>query len=265
MSRTLSEIRQILIIIFDFLIYPGFRLNPVSISIVTAADQSHFKSLVQLLVSCEKNDEISRVLFFDLGLESASQSQLLDTFSKVRIIGFPFEEFPTWFNIKQNAGQYAWKPWCIKIAGDLIGGKLIWMDAGNVITGSLRRVDYVVRKYGFFAMPSSGSLKDWTHPKTLKSLSELGFEISPQDLSKQNLSAACLGFNLDDNSSKKLLSIWAETSLLKKVIAPNGSSRANHRQDQALLSCLHYQMNFPKWIRIPNGIYNFRIQQDIDG
>ena len=66
----------------------------------------------------------------------------------------------------------------------------------------------------------------------------------PEDwdgLSKRNLNGACVAFDTRNQEVMAVISEWGRCALIKDCIAPPGSSRANHRQDQALLTVLAYR------------------------
>lgn len=58
---------------------------------------------------------------------------------------------------------------------------------------------------------------------------------------KQNLNGACVAFDPMNAKARGLAEEWALLAREQNIIAPPGSSRENHRQDQALLSVLAYR------------------------
>ena len=58
---------------------------------------------------------------------------------------------------------------------------------------------------------------------------------------KPNLNAACVAFDPTNPKARQLAEEWARCAMDEYVIAPVGSSRENHRQDQALLTVLAYR------------------------
>ena len=78
---------------------------------------------------------------------------------------------------------------------------------------------------------------DWTHPATLEY-----FAVDAQwAAGKRNLNGACVAFHPHSLQALKLAKQWRDGALIKECIAPEGSSRKNHRQDQALLTVLAYK------------------------
>lgn len=115
-------------------------------------------------------------------------------------------------------------------------GFILWLDAGCRIlspTGLTDSLNYVKAR-GFGSHISEGILEEWTHPGQLKY-----FQSDYRYLKKQrNCDASRMGFTL--GSYSKLFRPWYECSITKQCIAPEGSDRFNHRQDQAALSVLSY-------------------------
>jgi hypothetical protein len=119
----------------------------------------------------------------------------------------------------------------------------------------------IVGKFGFFNPASSGNLDMWTHPGTLK---ELNFTMDPNLWG--NLSGGVVGYRTDRVRATELMKAWAKAAMDRGCIAPSGSSRANHRQDQAVLSVLAIQRDFvgrESFRRLAKPL-NIAIHQDVD-
>ena len=225
--------------------------------IVTGADSSHFKSLRQFLASLFAYEPGIRAIAFDLGLSSAEVASLQNNFQDLEIRRFPFEDYPEYFDIRINAGQYAWKP---VIVGNLLEefhGCVCWMDAGNVVTSPLSWLRRITSKHGLYSPWSLGCIADWTHPGTLAAL-----EVPPKMLTRPNLNGACVAVCYENLTARELILRWRACALDKNCIAPPGSSRDNHRQDQALLSVLAHLSGIAQ--RMPSGFYGFKVHQDVD-
>lgn len=237
-----------------------FPVSPIPIKnfiIITGADSSHYKSLIQLLLSVLLHEKNTKVIVFDLGLTDLELNELKEKFKTIEIRKFNYSQYPKFFNIKINAGEYAWKPVIISDILNEFKCSIVWMDAGNVISSPLNTIRKIMNFTGFYSPYSEKKIFSWTHPKTLKFL-----ETSDKILNKRNLNAACVAVNYNFNEIKKVIDKWKQCALMKECIAPEGSSRKNHRQDQAVLSVIAYKSNvvnilFKKY-------YGFKIQQDVD-
>lgn len=203
-------------------------------TIVTAASSNHFRCLTHLLYSISLFEPTTPVIIYDLGLKAIETKKLNNTACDLR--RFAFESYPPHLNIAVERGQYAWKPVLIAEVLNEIRGSLLWLDAGNLIHAKLKKVRQTLADRGFYSPTSSGTIADWTHPETLKHL-----DVAPEILGKRNRNAAIVGFNANHDGIKHMAERWKECALDINCIAPRGSNRSNHRQDQAVLSVLAYQ------------------------
>lgn len=215
----------------DWLFYYTKRQR---LTLVSASDKSHSQSLLQFVASVTENELDRNLIVFDLGLKYDSLEKIRSISSNIDVRTFDYTRYPSWFNVKINAGEYAWKPVIVNEIMQKNGGVVIWMDAGNIVTGNLNRVHGSALRSGLFSQTSSGDLARWTHPSTLK---YFGKDIEwAKD--KKNINGACIAIDAENKVFRKTASEWARLAQIKDAIAPPGSNRENHRQDQALLSTL---------------------------
>lgn len=233
--------------------------------LVTAADSSHAKSLKNLLISIDKYAGV-RTVVWDLGMKTGELEEI-KKHAKVTLRKFPFNEFPDYFNISINSGQYAWKAHCIQRIASNFDGHLIWMDAGDLLKSDLKRIRRLISRDGIYITKASGSNTEWTHPGTFTQL-----RTNKYIQSRSQLSAAFIGLDCGNQKVKALIDKYAEYSSLIEVIAPPGSSRKNHRQDQSIISILAYELlaktNPMKFITLGFEYFRkpieFDIHQDVD-
>ena len=205
--------------------------------IVTAADESHGLSLEQLLDSITKFEPNLKVIIYNLGLNKKTLEKLEKKSVKFQFRDFPYDRFPTWMDIKVNAGNYAWKPQIVNIVASQEKIPLLWMDSGDKLFSDLKVMSLLVQAYGFYSPSSPGLIKDWTHEITLRALA-----VTPKIQNCSNLNAAIIGFDPRKKNVYELIQKWAEAATKLEIIAPIGSDKSNHRQDQALLSVLANQL-----------------------
>jgi hypothetical protein len=205
------------------------------LTIVTAASSNHFHCLTNLLYSICYFEPNIRVIIHDLGFKIAETQQLKDNGYDVH--QFRFESYPAYFNIAVDCGQYAWKPVIVANTLEKAAGMILWLDAGNLITTPLDKIRNLLTREGIYSPASSGTILQWTHPKTLEYLNAI-----PNLLAKRNRDAAIIGFNPKLPGIKHLTERWKQCALDVDCIAPAGSNRFNHRQDQSVLSILMYQL-----------------------
>lgn len=201
--------------------------------LVTGADRSHGASLRQLLASVRRHEPELRVVVYDLGL-TTWQKLRIGKRRQLQWRRFEYEKYPAYFDIRVKAGEYAWKPVIIANLLEEAGEPVLWLDAGCVVSEPLTALRAALRTSGFYSPRSRGTIADWTHPKMLAY-----FRLDADwARDKPNLSGACCAFDPSFEDAGALARRWREGALIKDCIAPAGSDRSNHRQDQALLTVL---------------------------
>lgn len=247
------------------------KYHKTPIILVTAASDNHFKSLLQFLSSVKKYSNGAICYVWDIGLNSENISKLHSSYHKIiRYQKFEYSKYPSFFNVHIEKGQYAWKPAIIKKTMEkvLINWNvkkkmiLFWCDAGNMLTpNSFPMVRNIVNKNRLYSPLSSDNIQKWTHPGTLNY-----FNISINDpiLQYECRNAAVLGFMITDKEIQKLIKQWELCGMDKKCIAPIGSNRENHRQDQSALTILYYRFfdNHPQYESINEMVCH--IHCDVD-
>lgn len=158
---------------------------------------------------------------------------------------FNYSNYPSFFNIKKNSGEYAWKSTIISTAYYRYKKTLLWLDAGCYIKGSLLNVYNEIYKRKIYTIGAGSTIKYFTHVDTLRFLNA-----SLQIQKKLMCAGGVVGLYFPSSNVSSLLSKWVICSLNIECIAPYLSNRSNHRQDQSVFSILLYQHNF--------GCYNTR-------
>jgi hypothetical protein len=233
------------------------------LTIVTAADGNHFATLLGAVVALRRTEMAhARVVVYDLGLRPCQAAYLKGTAAclsggattdgaAVVVRSFPFHQYPSHFNISQQAGSYAWKPAIVALAlqETAPGGAVVWCDAGTEMS---RRLSMILgdsesfAQQGFISSVTTGTMQQWVHRGMVE-----WFEAQPQQRSAvramiererfagRNCNGAFLGIKKDlHGAASSVMPMWVECALNRSCIAPEGSSRRNHRQDQAALTML---------------------------
>ncbi|ORX89762.1 hypothetical protein K493DRAFT_65601 [Basidiobolus meristosporus CBS 931.73] len=224
--------------------------EPKEFVIVTGASANHFCPLQGFLYSLHNSLTFlptsvrARVLVYDLGL-SAEQRQQLSAIQGAGLFQelhtFNFTRYPGFWNITQSRGEYAWKAGILKEVADRRPGITLWMDSGDrVFPNFLMDVIEWLEEKGFYSPTSSGNVRRWTHPKL--------FDHFQDDLEKygdeRNCNGAFIGFNSHHPEvMDTLINPLFQCALDRSCIAPDGSNRLNHRQDQAVLTYLALRSN----------------------
>jgi hypothetical protein len=205
--------------------------------VITGASNNHYLTLMNMINSFIRYNENHKLIIFNLGLDEDKWIFIKEKYKYYDFIYkiFDFSKYPEWFNINIGAGQYAWKPTIIyNISLEFPTDILVWMDSGNLILTNLTDLEKFIEKNGVYSATSSGTIKDWTHPLTIKFM-----DCTWTD--RVNRNGACIGFNLNIKFAKNLLTDFYNYAQIKDCIYPDGSSRKNHRQDQAVFTILFYK------------------------
>ncbi|WP_298883524.1 DUF1647 domain-containing protein [uncultured Polaribacter sp.] len=254
--KLLTEIRTIFL---EFrLLFYKFKQDLV---IVTGSDSSHFKSLLQLLESLKIHEKDTKVIIYDLGITIEEDNILQNIFSNYEVRKFDYDNYPSYFNVKINAGEYAWKPIIINDILNEFKTSVCWLDGGNKVMKPLKSLRKFIELYGFYSPFSKGLISDWTHQKSLEYLNVSNNNLI---LKQRNLNGACVSANYNNLEVRNVIKKWSECAKNKNCIAPDGSSRENHRQDQAILSTLVYKHIFKIGKKMTYRKFGFKTHQDID-
>ncbi|UDF04823.1 hypothetical protein [Asticcacaulis sp. AND118] len=227
-------------------------------TLVTGADHTHGDSLLQFLSSALQHESRSQIIAYDLGLRPDQRAKILALTPAVELRSFDYEHHPAWFDIRSEAGQYAWKPTIIASLFTEARGPVVWMDSGNLILCPLDALYDAVVRNGFYSPRSSGTLADWTHPSAL---AFFGLDKAWAE-GKENVNGACVAFDPAHEAGRGLCLEWARLARVRSAIAPRGSSRANHRQDQALLGVLAHRDGL--WAGTLHEYAGFVIHRDVE-
>jgi hypothetical protein len=140
------------------------------------------------------------------------------------------------------------------------------MDAGNIIINRLDKINELIKKDNIYSGYSSGNIKQWTHEKTIE---YMGCFYNGYDLTKCNSrNGACIGFNYNTDYVKTFVEEYRNYALIKECIAPEGSSRVNHRQDQSVFSIMFYKYyikyQFDFSTLVDEYFTDYNIHNDVD-
>lgn len=187
-------------------------------------------------------EEFPRVVVYNIGL-NRTHFPILDQLQANGLLDehviFDFEQYPDFWDVHVRAGEYGWKAGIIDQVRQKYGGVLLWLDSGDEPSKDfLRTIPHYIRLHGFWSPRSSADMGKWTHQGLFD---YYGVEKAKYE-SFINCNGAIIGF--DSNNATIVTDImipWYQCALDKNCIAPRGSSRHNHRQDQAALTFLVYR------------------------
>ncbi|KAI3643675.1 hypothetical protein MP228_009839 [Amoeboaphelidium protococcarum] len=153
-----------------------------------------------------------------------------------------------WMDVQQlHRGQYAWKPMILYEVSKQ-QSNLVWLDGDVLVVRDMGVVKQQLKSQGFASSQTVGTVKQWTHPGTIQYLFKKSKQFNlkskasalrlKQILPLANANGATNAFNLTNTHARQLFQDWIRCASEKQCIAPCGSSRKNHRQDQAVLTVL---------------------------
>eukprot|EP00041_Stephanoeca_diplocostata_P017922 m.370502 g.370502 ORF g.370502 m.370502 type:complete len:458 (+) comp20860_c0_seq3:33-1406(+) len=138
--------------------------------LVTAASANHVCPLLSLLhsISVQLAQTETLVIIYDLNPKPPymRSEDLSKVYPNILVRRFPYEDYPSWFDVTVDAGQYAWKPVIIKTVVDEFGAAL-WVDSGNYfmkgLTVPMQQSEWMPPPSGFFSPTSNGHPWQWVH------------------------------------------------------------------------------------------------------
>ncbi|KAF9931096.1 hypothetical protein FBU30_010842 [Linnemannia zychae] len=240
-------------------------------TIVTAASANHFCALESFLYSMsevleglERSESRPKLVVYNLGGMSREQLKQLQYLKDQQFIdeyrAFDYGSYPAFWDINKSRGEYGWKAGIIKEVADRDRGLILWLDSGNMLAlDFLRYLPGYLDRFGFWSPQSSGSFRQYTH----EGLPQFFGDTMEPYAQETNCNGAAIAFDAsNDRIYGGLLKEWYRCSSIKACIAPKGSSRANHRQDQAALTYLAKKMHFVEQCRHFPEHYGVTVHQD---
>lgn len=253
------SISYLFIIIFLFI--SANTTNHISYKyvVVTGASSSHELSIIQFLYYCLLYNKYINILIWDLGFTKKFRETLKSIIiinKNIELMYLNFSLYPSYFNIKINKGEYAWKPLIISLSYNKMRRTILWLDSGCIVLRSLESVFHDIEKYSCWSIYSCSNISTWTHFGMINY-----FNISTDITKKKNCAGGLVGFKWNSQLSITILNEWVRCAYHKECISPKGSNRSNDRQDQSALSILIYKYNV--FDSCPNNIYYIRTNCDL--
>lgn len=233
-------------------------LEESKIVFVSACNSPYFEPWLRLYESIKKNIVNPTIYFFDLGLEE-KQKDILNRID-VNYSVFNFDLYPDWVNIKNQAGQWAWKAQCIKEVMDKYDKNkkiyLIWCDTRNLVDNNLESLVKFLDTNGVYTNTTQGNVNNWTVNGTIEYFEKFEGLNAKKYINYPMRNAALPCFNISIEWVREFIDEFARLSLIKDCIFPSGSSYRNHRQDQSILTILYYKYR---------DMYKFQDSKEYEG
>jgi hypothetical protein len=214
----------------------NFLPSKEKLTIVTGANSPFYDSLCNNLLKSILQFENADIVVWDLGLTNVQLLRLKEDFPKVFIKTFNYDLYPNYFDVNRFP-DYAFKSVCIYETLLTISTKyLLWLDAGCGINHRLNSVRYLLKIYGFYSPFSSTNNELLTYKSVISHFNFTSGNIGH----KQMLSSGIVGIDRNCFKAISIIREWYDLTFNRELLAPTGSNKSNHRQDQSLLSCVYY-------------------------
>jgi hypothetical protein len=226
---------------------------------ISGASSNHFKTLLQFINSFLSYNNNYVLIVYNLGLKDFQLNELeklIKNHNNITYKNFKYNEYPSYFNINVNAGEYAWKPVIIYEESKNFNDNLIWLDSGTLLTDSLDTFKNIIDNNYIYSPSSEGTIKEWSFKETYKIMNFYDINLSMR-------TAGVVCFNCRIEWVRDLLKEWNKFALIKDCISPEGSSRNNHRQDQTIFSILYHKYQKVHKFKIIDHFLSFTVQNDI--
>lgn len=216
----------------------------IDVTIVTGVNHKYFNYLEKMLKSLD-NYNVKRIIIYDLGIEKIDTDNLRKNIknykNNILIQTFNFDRYPEHVDLNKYYGDlctYAWKPIIISEVCERFKGIVFWFDSLTLFNKDIYKLFNILKNQTPVYTPKSGGdIKRWLYPTTLK------YIYGEKYINKISRAGGCFGVNYDTEVGQLLVSEWKKYSLIKECIAPEGSNRSNHRQDQTILSIIFYHLS----------------------
>ncbi|KAG0268223.1 hypothetical protein BGZ95_002556 [Linnemannia exigua] len=141
-------------------------------------------------------------------------------------------------------------------------GIVLWLDSGDRISlPFLRWLPSFLLRNGMWSPQSQDDMLTWTHPGLLNYYHDSLDNYSPGET---NCNGAAMAFDVRNRTVRDgIMREWVQCARTKDCIAPEGSSRSNHRQDQAALTYLVKRMGYGQELchGMPD-VFDVQVNQD---
>ena len=219
-----------------------------NVLLITGCSDNHFMSVVPAMYAMLNASATVNIAFIDYGLLPEQVEELKSVFDYIHRVHvamnasslivyrkFDFRKAPTWMNIFdcQTRGGYAWK--VIGYMDLLSEWKAMgaWIDAGSIINDGIDMELMYAKMEGMYVPPSPGNVGMWTHPSMIQFVESMGLT-GKVDRNETNCSSGHFFMDFSNTTAvNTIFKPFLQCAYTMKCITPRGSSKANHRQEQA--------------------------------
>lgn len=225
--------------------------------VVSATSSRYFFETQQMIYSCRgllKQGTLFYIL--DTGL-NANQRKILSNnfnFFEIKVIDIDSE---TSKDLGYFKSSYLFKAYMLDYALEINGyNHYIWLDAKTNLKYNENQIIKLCERQPILGIKGFFLEKDWTQIETVKAIIE--DERAEEALNTNQTQASGILMRISNEKEMELYKEYKSYMNNKSILCPKGSSRANHRQDQSVLSCFLFKHGYKiteDWCLQHNTLY----------
>lgn len=215
--------------------------------IISGCNDNYILTMLNFIKNySEKQLDFNNLIIYDYGLNENNLNKIIKykTLYGFEIVKFDYCNYPEHVDLDKYTGlhcNYAFKP--ISIYNTCLENpnkKIIWMDCANNFNSiAINDILNILQNQSIYSPIAcrKGSIESMElhHIDIIRHFKlEDDIHLIPQRAS------GLVGVDYSSICGKHIMNEWYKCSLNKDIIAPEGSSRNNHRQDQSVLTMLMY-------------------------
>ena len=215
--------------------------------IVSGCNDNYIFTMIDFIEKYKENNLVfNNLIIYDYGLNENNLNKIIKykTTYGFKIVKFDYSNYPEHVNLDKYTGfqcNYAFKPISIyNTCRENPNKKIIWMDCANRFnSNSINDILNILQNQSIYSpiCCKAGSIESMElhHINTI-----IHFKLKDDIHLIPQRTSGLFGVDYSSVCGKNIVNDWYNCSLNKNIIAPEGSSRNNHRQDQSVLTILMY-------------------------
>ena len=215
--------------------------------IISGCNDNYILTMIDFIENYKANNlAFNNLIIYDYSLNENNLNKIIKykTLYGFEIVKFDYCNYPEHVDLDKYTGlqcNYAFK--AISIYNACLENpnkKIIWMDSANRFNStSINDILNILQNQSIYSpiCCKAGSIESMElhHIDVIRHFElENDIHLIPQR------NGALFGVDYSSICGKNIMNEWYKCSLNKNIIAPEGSSRNNHRQDQSVLTMLMY-------------------------
>lgn len=228
--------------------------DPSAVMLIIRSDSKQFYSMLASVSHAFDVYNFSALTILDFGL-TESDIMELQQFLQCRHLDsipvyyrvFSFSSCPTWISMTECAtsGGMSWKAISYLDATFQWNGITLWIDPGRMLEERFKQDLEYVKEEGLYSTRSSGTVEQWTHPSSIHFLKRY-FSVSHISMNHTIvLGAYVLVDPRNETIRHRILYPYYQCAFTKNCIQPRGTTRQDHRGEEAILSLLVSTVDIP--------------------